>query len=223
MRRARISLDALARNAARLLAVSPASATVDLRADAYGHGAREVATTLAAEGLRSVLVSTDVEGDTLRTLLGSGVEVVVGDPQGTLVGPELYGFDAGYERVMTVSADTVGVRRVAAGEGISYGHTYRLERESTLALVPLGYSDGLHRFASNRARVTLGGALRPIAGRVAMDVHVLDLGDDDVSIGDEAVLFGRGGATVDDFARAIDTSPAEITTGLGARLPRRYE
>jgi alanine racemase len=127
---------------------------------------------------------------------------------------------------MTVRARVALVKRVPAGQGVSYGHTYRTAKETTLALVPLGYADGVPRAASDRAPVRLGGANRLIAGRVCMDQIVLDCGDDPVAPGDVAVLFGpgdEGEPTADDWATAVDTINYEIVTRFGsARVPRVY-
>jgi alanine racemase len=134
------------------------------------------------------------------------------------------GRDFGLRPAMTVRARVTMTKRVGAGQGVSYGHAYHTERETTLAVVPMGYADGVARAAGNRAPVRLAGANRPIAGRVCMDQFVLDCGDDPVAAGDVAVLFGpgdHGEPTADDWAAATDTINYEIVTRMGgARLPR---
>jgi len=134
------------------------------------------------------------------------------------------GRDFGLRPAMTVRARVALTKRVGAGVGVSYGHAYRTERETTLAVVPMGYADGVPRAASNRAPVRLAGANRTIAGRVCMDQIVLDCGDDVVAAGDVAVLFGPGDdgePTADDWAAAVDTINYEIVTRMGgARIPR---
>src|SRR4051794_18202563 len=128
---------------------------------------------------------------------------------------------------MTVRARVALTKRVPAGQGVSYGHTYVTERETTLALVPLGYADGVPRHASNVGPVRLGGRTRTIAGRVCMDQIVLDVGDDPVAPGDIATLFGSGddgGPTATDWADAIGTINYEIVTRFGSpRVPRVYD
>jgi alanine racemase len=118
-------------------------------------------------------------------------------------------------------------KRVPAGQGVSYGHTYFTRRETTLALVPLGYADGVPRAASNAGPVQLGGKRRTVAGRVCMDQIVLDVGDDEVAAGDVATLFGPGddgGPTADDWAAVVDTINYEIVTRFGSsRVPRVYD
>jgi alanine racemase len=127
---------------------------------------------------------------------------------------------------MTARARVALTTRVPAGQGVSYGHAYVTDRETTLALVPLGYADGVPRHASNVGPVRLGGKTRTIAGRVCMDQIVLDCGDDPVAPGDIATLFGPGddgGPTATDWAEAIDTINYEIVTRIGARVPKTYE
>ena len=118
-------------------------------------------------------------------------------------------------------ADQAGARR----PGVSYGHTYVTERETTLALVPVGYADGVPRAAGNRAPVLAGGAQRTIAGRVCMDQFVLDVGDDAVAPGDEVVCGvpgDRGEPTAQQWADAADTIHYEMVTRIGGRFSRRY-
>ena len=127
--------------------------------------------------------------------------------------------------VMTLTATVVSAKRVAAGTGVSYGHDYVTPRETTLALVPLGYADGIPRHASSRGPVSINGVTYRIAGRVAMDQFVVDVGDDPVAVGDRAVLFGdpaAGVPSVDDWAAAADTINYEIVTRIGHRVKRVY-
>jgi alanine racemase len=131
----------------------------------------------------------------------------------------------GLRPVMTLSASLAQIKRVPGGHGVSYGHTYHTPGETTLALVPVGYADGVPRHASDTGPVLVAGKWRTIAGRVAMDQFVVDLGGDAAEVGDEAVLFGpgdRGEPTAEDWARAVGTIGYEIVTRVGARLPRVY-
>lgn len=133
--------------------------------------------------------------------------------------------ELGLRPVMTLSASLAHVKRVPGGHGVSYGHTYRTPGETTLALVPVGYADGIPRHASDVGPVLVAGKWRTVAGRVAMDQFVVDLGGDAAQVGDEAVLFGpgdRGEPTAEDWARAVGTIGYEIVTRVGARLPRVY-
>lgn len=126
---------------------------------------------------------------------------------------------------MTAVARVATVKRVPAGQGVSYGHTFTTTAPTTLADVPVGYADGIPRHVSNQARVLLGGSQRPIAGRVCMDQIVVDAGDADVACGDEVVLFGPGTdgePTAQDWAQAAGTINYEIVTRFGPRVPRVY-
>ncbi|MEU1074073.1 MULTISPECIES: alanine racemase [unclassified Streptomyces] len=133
--------------------------------------------------------------------------------------------DFGLRPVMTLAASVALAKQVPAGHGVSYGHHYVTQEETSLALVPLGYADGIPRHASGRGPVLLGGKVRTVAGRVAMDQFVVDLDGDSVEPGAEAVLFGpgdRGEPTAEDWARAADTIAYEIVTRIGSRVPRVY-
>jgi len=148
-------------------------------------------------------------------------------------GVALYGLDPlggdsadyGLRPAMTVQAAVALAKRVPAGTGVSYGHTYVTDRETTLALVPVGYADGVPRAAGNRAPVLAAGAQRVIAGRVCMDQFVLDVGDAVVEPGDPVVLWGpgdRGEPTAQQWADVLDTIHYELVTRVGGRFSRRY-
>ncbi len=126
---------------------------------------------------------------------------------------------------MTLRARVLIAKRVPAGHGVSYGHTYITDRPTTLAVVPLGYADGIPRAAGGIGPVLLGGRRHTIAGRVCMDQFVLDVGDDPVVDGDVAVLFGpgtHGEPTADDWAAALSTISYEIVSRVGPRVRRRH-
>ncbi|MFZ4079008.1 MAG: alanine racemase [Microbacteriaceae bacterium] len=131
----------------------------------------------------------------------------------------------GLRPVMTLRGRVTAVREVPAGQGVSYDLTYRTEKATRLALVPLGYREGVPRAASDRGPVTLRGTRLRVAGRVAMDQFVVDCGDTQVVIGDEVVLFGdpeRGHPTVADWAAATNTIGYEVVTRLGGRLAHTF-
>jgi alanine racemase len=133
--------------------------------------------------------------------------------------------DFGLRPVMTLQAWLAGVKSVPAGHGVSYGHSYVTPTATTLGLVPIGYADGVPRHASGTGPVWLGEKWRTIAGRVAMDQFVVDLGGDQAEVGDRVVLFGPGDLgepTAEDWARACGTISYEIITRIGPRVPRRY-
>ncbi|KOX15966.1 alanine racemase [Nocardiopsis sp. NRRL B-16309] len=134
---------------------------------------------------------------------------------------------SGIRPAMTLHSRVALAKRVPSDSGVSYGHRYVTERETTLALVPLGYGDGVPRAATNKGPVLLGGRRRTIAGTVCMDQFVVDVGDDPVRAGDDAILFGDpstdpGVPTAEDWAEILDTIPYEIVTRVGARVPREY-
>ncbi|MEV0177818.1 alanine racemase [Streptomyces sp. NPDC050625] len=133
--------------------------------------------------------------------------------------------DFGLRPVMTLSASLALVKHVPGGHGVSYGHHYITPGETTLGLVPVGYADGIPRHASGTGPVLVGGKWRTVAGRVAMDQFVVDLGGDEPEVGSEAVLFGpgdRGEPTAEDWAQASGTIAYEIVTRIGTRVPRVY-
>uniref|UniRef100_A0A942SXC6 Alanine racemase n=1 Tax=Neobacillus citreus TaxID=2833578 RepID=A0A942SXC6_9BACI len=133
--------------------------------------------------------------------------------------------DLGLEPVMTLSASVAKTKRVPVDTGVSYDYTYRTAAETTLALVPVGYADGVPRLAQGRVEVTIGGRRYPVAGRVAMDQFLVDVGDDDVRVGDAVLLFGTGEhdeMTVLEWGAALDTIGEEIVCRIGARVPRVY-
>lgn len=130
--------------------------------------------------------------------------------------------DFGLRPAMTLRAEVALTKRVPAGSGVSYRHRYTTDRDATLALVPLGYGDGVPRSGTNVLPVSIKGKRYSVAGAVAMDQLVVDVGDDEVEPGDEIVLFGSGGASAWDWAEATGTIDYEIVTRVGARVPRTY-
>ena len=132
----------------------------------------------------------------------------------------------GLRPAMTLKASVALVKTVPPGHGVSYGRHYVTGSETRLALIPAGYADGIPRHASGTGPVSVGGRIRRVAGRVAMDQFVVDLGDDtDVRVGDEVILFGdalRDEPTAEDWAQAAHTIAYEIVTRIGGRVPRVY-
>jgi len=152
-------------------------------------------------------------------LVRPGVAMYGISPVPQLGGPA----DFGLRPVMTLAARLASVKRVPGGHGVSYGRQYVTPGETTLALVPLGYGDGVPRHASGTGPVLVAGKWRTVAGRVAMDQFVVDLGGDAAEPGDTALLFGpgdQGEPTAEDWARACGTIAYEIVTRLGTRVPR---
>lgn len=170
----------------------------------------------------------------LRHLANSAATLTLPDAHFDLVRPGIAVFGLspvprvsryGLRPAMTLRARVALAKEVPAGSGVSYGHRYTTAARSRLALVPLGYADGVPRSATNTAEVWLAGRRRRISGMVCMDQFVVDVGTDPVAAGDEVVLFGpgdRGEPTADDWAAALDTISYEIVTRIGGRVPRTY-
>lgn len=127
---------------------------------------------------------------------------------------------------MRVSARVTLVKRIGMGEGVSYGLTWRAAAPATIATLPLGYADGVHRVLSNRMEVLLGGMRCTQVGRVCMDQFMVEVPRSlEVSAGDEAVLVGTQGEhtiTMDEVAEAAGTINYEMACAFGMRLPRSY-
>jgi alanine racemase len=133
--------------------------------------------------------------------------------------------DLGLVPAMTVRARLALVKTVAAGAGVSYGHTWTAATPTTLGLVPVGYGDGVPRHASNAAEAFVGAKRRPVRGRICMDQLVVDLDGDEARAGDEVLLFGpgtQGEPTAQDWAEACGTISYEIVTRIGGRMARRH-
>ena len=133
--------------------------------------------------------------------------------------------DLGLRPAMTVRAPLALAKHIAKGEGVSYGHAWVADEETTVGLVPVGYGDGVPRHGSNTLEVSVGGVRRPVRGRVCMDQVVVDLGGELPTPGTEVVLFGPGGhgePTAQDWADACGTISYEIVTRVGGRILRHH-
>lgn len=196
--RASISHAALRANAA-LLGEHP----VVLTHDAWGHGEPEVAATLDAVSPAREPETADEGEDALATLFG--LPGSAGVP------------------VMRLSGTVLSVKPLLRGEGVSYGYTHHADADTHVALVTGGYAQGIVRSLGNRARVRVAGSMRPIVGRVAMDVCVVDIGALPVGRGDEVVFFGdpaRGEPSLADWVAATGFTAAEVVTIVGQRATR---
>ncbi|WP_326547823.1 alanine racemase [Mycolicibacterium sp. ND9-15] len=135
--------------------------------------------------------------------------------------------DMGLVPAMTLKCQVALVKSVRAGEGVSYGHTWVADQDTTVALLPIGYADGVVRALSGRLEVLINGRLRPGVGRICMDQFVVNLGAaaSDVREGDEAVLFGPGASgepTAQHWADLLDTIHYEVVTSPRGRVVRSY-
>lgn len=160
-------------------------------------------------------------------------EAALTDPELRLnavrVGIALYGLSAtgepaatwGLRPVMTLRSTVSLVNDLPAGAGVSYGHDWVAEAATRIALVPVGYADGLPRAASGRAEVAIAGARFPVRGRIAMDQIIVEIGDAAVEVGDEVVLWGdpeTGAPSADDWAAWAGTIGYEVVTKVGRRV-----
>jgi alanine racemase len=135
--------------------------------------------------------------------------------------------DMGLVPAMTVKCPVALVKSIRAGEGVSYGHTWIAERDTNLALLPVGYADGVFRSLGGRLEVQINGRRYPGVGRVCMDQFVVDLGPGtpEVNEGDEATLFGPGTSgepTAQDWADLLGTIHYEVVTSPRGRITRTY-
>lgn len=119
------------------------------------------------------------------------------------------------------------IKRLSKGRSVSYGRTYIAKEDTMIAAIPVGYGDGYSRHLSNRAAVLIKGSRVPIAGRICMDMTMIDVGClNNVRVGDDVVLVGRQGKeaiTVEELAGLIGTIPYEVVCNIGNRVPRVYK
>ena len=127
---------------------------------------------------------------------------------------------------MTVKSRILSIRSLAGGTPVSYGRTFVTKRPSRIGVIPVGYADGYSRLFSNNGDVLVRGRRVPVAGRVCMDLTMVDLTDvRDAEENDEVVLLGRQGSemvTADELAHRAKTISYEILTSLGSKSRRVY-
>jgi alanine racemase len=139
----------------------------------------------------------------------------------------LYGLGdvPGLRPTLRLTGEVIAVKTIPADSGVSYGYTYRTSAPTRVALVALGFADGVPRVASNRAPVVINGFRALVAGRIAMDQFVVDLGDNEAVVGDEAILVGdvtHDEPSIQDWAGAARVRPEVILSRLGKRIERVY-
>jgi alanine racemase len=185
----------------------------------------EARDALAREGIRPSCVHAANSAATIRfpeahlDMVRPGAAIYGLDPGGG-IGP-----GAGLRPALTWRSAVTMVKRLPAGERVSYGWRYTLERDATVATVPVGYEDGYPRGLSSRAEVLIRGRRHRVAGTVTMDQILVDCGDDDVAAGDEVVLIGAQGGdriTAEELAAHIGSIGYEIVTAISERVPREY-
>jgi alanine racemase len=127
------------------------------------------------------------------------------------------------KQVMTLKTVVAQIRRLPAGHSVSYGRRWKTERETTIAVLPIGYADGIRRHLTNRLQVLINGRRYPAVGAITMDQTMVDMGDDPVTIGDEVLIWGdadHGSIQVLDVAESMGSIPYEMTCGVSRRVPR---
>ena len=152
-------------------------------------------------------------------LVRPGIAVYGLDPS-----PELAGA-AALTPALTLKSRVSHVQVVPAGDGVSYGLRRKMDRDTVVATVPIGYADGVPRRLWPDVEVLIGGTRRRLAGSVTMDQLMVDCGGDEVAVGDEVVLLGRQGdeeVRVQEWADLVGTIVYEITCGISLRVPRVY-
>lgn len=235
-RHAFVDLGRIVQNAADLAADtgSPLSdLTADLRADAHGHGLIPVARALSDAGVGGFVVSRVEDAAAMADagLPGAvpGSAPIASTPieSTPTLGAALFGLDPAHPTppALRLVGEVIAVKHVGADTGVSYGYTYRTSHPTTLALVALGFADGIPRVATNRAPVRIGSYTGRVSGRIAMDQFVVDLDGTEVSVGERAVLFGDPGLGepgVLEWAHIIGIAAPVITGRLGRRIERVY-
>jgi alanine racemase len=221
-----ISRSALA--AASAAAVDAGGRIADLRRDAWGHGVLAVAHAVVAAGAAAVRVDHAEEVETLRL---EGIEAVI-DAEPDIDAALLYGLPGAdgtlrTRPVMRFAGRVLSSKPLKAGDAVSYGYTHRATHDTVAALVTGGYAQGIVRALGNRAHVEIDGVQRPIVGRVAMDVCVIDLqGAAHIAPGAEATYFGGSGPAGAGLARwsaVTGLTVGELITVAGAHAERGWE
>jgi alanine racemase len=143
----------------------------------------------------------------------------------------LYGYspfqeDYGLRPLMKIKTKILSLRKLPSGTPVGYGRSFITKRESKIAVVPVGYADGYNRLFSNNAEMLVRGRRAPVAGRICMDLTMIDVTEvDNISVGDEVVVLGRQGGdiiTAKELSSRINTIPYEILTSLGSRAKKEY-
>lgn len=204
MRRARIDTQALARS---LSAAASHHTAVDLRFNAYGLGVSRVSELARDAGFTGAMTSPDArEG------------CVLPETQGKSVSENWW---SGESPSVFFEADVISLKRVASGSPVSYGYEYRTAEKTTLALVAAGFSDGVPRTASPGAEIFLAGRRFPIAGRIAMDQVIVDVGDHPVTLGEVATIWGDS-PRLSEWADWSRRPEAALLTHLASRVERQW-
>jgi alanine racemase len=186
-----------------------------------------VVAELDQESLRPKYVHTSNSAAAMRVLSATtdiarvGIAIYGIAPSG-----ELESMAKDLKPALSLHARVSHVQHLAAGEGVSYGLRTKLSQAATIATLPIGYADGVHRrLWKVGGEVLIGGKRCPIVGVVTMDQLMVNCGDADVRIGDHAILIGAQGSqsiSANEVAAKLETIGYEIVCGISARVPRKY-
>lgn len=196
-------------------------------------------TNLQAERYNWFLEKLKEEGMSTpkRNLANSAAIIDMSEYQYEIVRPGiiLYGYypskEVKYERlnikpVMSTKTNIVHIKTIKPGEFIGYGRQFKVEKESVIATLPVGYADGMSRLLSGKAKVLIKGQFAPVVGRICMDQCMVDVTDlKDVKFGDEVILIGEDGnnkITADEIGELLGTISYEVVCVVGKRVPRVY-
>lgn len=205
-------------------------AASDARDKSYAH--------LQVRRFRKVLAQLDESGVNipLKHAANSGAILDLPDSLLDMVRPgvSLYGYFPSQETTesielkpaMSLKSHVLAVQKMEEESSISYSMTYKTDRKTKIAIVPIGYGDGYNRLFSNRGEVLIGGKRYPVVGRVCMDQIMIDVGaQSNIAVGDEVVLLGKQGneeISIYEWCEKLDTIPYEITCAISKRVPRIY-
>ena len=205
MRRAFINTQALREH---LGSLRRAHETLDLRANAYGLGLAKTSEIAAEVGFSRVVASPGA----------SEVSVLPVDPVSETA---LTNWWDSPEALVTFEADVISLKRVGPGTPVSYGYEYHTATETTLALVSAGFSDGVPRTASPGARMSIRGIDVPVAGRIAMDQCILDVGDSPIELGESVTIWGTS-PTLSDWSLWSRRPTGAVQSHLATRVVRTW-
>jgi len=208
MRSATLSRDVLASNLSSLLESMGKDAVLDVRGDAYGCGT-------------DIVSSLGREVGFTRAHYGGEEPTGPLEPSSKLTHLATGWWSGSGGELVEFTAHVLALKRVPAGSSVSYGYHYTTSEETTLALISAGYADGVPRTASGVAQVSLGGSLVPIAGRIAMDQCVLDIGQTTAAVGDRATLWGDT-PTLAQWSQWSKRPEGALLSHLGSRVVKQW-
>lgn len=223
--RAVISRSALTASAAA--AVAAGGRIADLRRDAWGHGVLTVGQAARVAGIAHVLVDSQSEAEALAL---EGIDAVV-DEEPDIDSTLLYGLPdvdgvLASRPILRLAGRVLSTKRLKPGDAVSYGYTHRASEHTVVALVTGGYAQGIVRALGNNAHAEVDGVERPIIGRVAMDVCVVDLQGHEAAVGSEVTYFGGTGPAAPALARwsaVTGLTVAELVAVTGSHAQREWE